>query len=29
MIEIIYWVVGFQTNVKNVSDEGNDIHGKF
>ena len=29
MIEMIYWVVSFQTNVKNVSGEGKDMHGKF
>ena len=29
MIERIYWLVSFQTNVKNVSGEGKDIHGIF
>ena len=29
MIKRIYWVVSFQTNVKNVCGEGKDMHEKF
>ena len=29
MIERVYWVVSFQTNVKKVSDKAKDMHGKF
>ena len=29
LTERIYWVVSFQTNVKNVSGEGKGMHGKF
>ena len=29
MIERIYWMVTFQTNLKSVSAEGKDMHKKF
>ena len=29
MIEIIFWLVSFQTNAKNVSDVVKAMHGKF
>ena len=29
MTERIYWAVSFQTNIKNVSGEGKDMHAKF